>query len=80
VGKRRSEPGTAGDSEELDPRMNNAAVLTRRNGVIIQPFVGWSKKSGEWRRKAIGQIPGATRGTFHPIARYRKEQVIGRKT
>ena len=57
---------TAGDIKELDPRMQNAAVLARRNGVVIHTF-GLSKKSGEWRRKAFGQIPGATGGTFHPI-------------
>lgn len=52
--------------EALDPRMMSAAVIARRNDVVFHTF-GLSPKAGSWRREPLGQIAGATGGTYHPI-------------
>jgi hypothetical protein len=46
--------------------MMSAAMIARHNDVVIHTF-GLSPKAGLWRREAIGQIAGATGGTYHPI-------------
>jgi len=57
---------TSGDIKELDPRMKNAAVLAQHHDVVIHTF-GLSKESRSWRDRPLGQIAGATGGTFHPV-------------
>lgn len=59
------------NTAELDPRMKNAAVRARRNGVVFHTF-GISPASGLWRDRSLGQIAGATGGTYHPIANPRQ--------
>ena len=58
---------TDGNIERLDPRMKSAAVIAIRNGITFHTF-GLSQESEEWRDKAIGQIAGATGGSYHPVA------------
>ena len=55
-----------GNLEEVDPRMKNAAILARGQGIVFHTF-GLSPDSRQWRREALGQIAGATGGTYHPI-------------
>lgn len=52
--------------KELDPRMKNAAVRARGHGIVFHTF-GLSRDSSQWRERSLGQIAGATGGTFHPI-------------
>jgi hypothetical protein len=57
---------TAGDIKELDPRMKNAAVVAQLHEVVFHTF-GLSKESRSWRGRPLGQIAGATGGTYHPV-------------
>jgi Mg-chelatase subunit ChlD len=55
-----------GSLERVDPRMKNAAVSARGHRVVFHTF-GLSPNSRTWRAKALGQIAGATGGTYHPV-------------
>ena len=57
---------SGGSIEDVDPRMASAAIIAQRNNVVIHTF-GLSPKAKLWRRQALGQIAGATGGTYHPI-------------
>lgn len=55
-----------GNLEKVDPRMKNAAVSARGHRVVFHTF-GLSPNSRAWRAQALGQIAGATGGTYHPV-------------
>ena len=55
-----------GSIEDLDPRMKSAAVVARHHQIVFNTF-GLSPDSSQWRDQALGQIAGATGGTYHPI-------------
>lgn len=58
--------GLAGGIENADLRMKRAALRAQSHGIVFHTF-GLSPRSDGWRDKAIGQIAGATGGTYHPI-------------
>jgi hypothetical protein len=55
-----------GDLLKIDPRMKFAATVARNHGIVFHTF-GLSPDSRRWRDESLGQIPGATGGTYHPI-------------
>jgi Mg-chelatase subunit ChlD len=60
--------GLALDGRRLtvDSRMRNAAQRARNRGIVFHTF-GLSPDSPAWRSEALGQIAGATGGTYHPV-------------
>ncbi len=52
--------------ERLDSRMKNAALVARDHGIVFHTF-GLSEHSADWRGRSIGQIAGATGGSYHPV-------------
>jgi Mg-chelatase subunit ChlD len=55
-----------GNFERVDPRMKNAAITARVHEIVFHTF-GLSPDSKMWRRQPLGQIAGATGGTYHPV-------------
>lgn len=53
--------------QNLDARMARAARQALRHQIIFNTF-GVSADSGMWRRRSLGQIAGATSGTYHVVA------------
>ena len=64
--RRPNSVDAGGSIEDLDPRMKSAAVVAQRNRIVFNTF-GLSPNSSQWRNQALGQIAGATGGTYHPI-------------
>lgn len=64
--RRPNSVDAGGSIEEQDPRMKSAAVIAQRHQVVFNTF-GLSPHSSQWRDQALGQIAGATGGTYHPI-------------
>jgi Mg-chelatase subunit ChlD len=64
--RRPNSVDAGGSIEDLDPRMKSAAVVAQRNRIVFNTF-GLSPDSRQWRDQALGQIAGATGGTYHPI-------------
>ncbi len=64
--RRPNSVDAGGSIEHLDPRMKSAAVLARRHRIVFNTF-GLSPDSSQWRDQALGQIAGATGGTYHAI-------------
>jgi hypothetical protein len=46
--------------------MKSATVVAQRNRIVFNTF-GLSPDASQWRDQALGQIAGATGGTYHPI-------------
>jgi hypothetical protein len=46
--------------------MKFAATVARKRNIVFHTF-GLSPNSRRWRDESLGQIPGATGGTYHPI-------------
>jgi len=59
-------PEIDGTVRELDERMARAARQAHRHEIIFNTF-GISAESGMWRRRSLGQIAGATSGTYHVV-------------
>jgi hypothetical protein len=59
-------PGSPATKNAADPRMKNVAVLARERQIVFHTF-GLSPDSGTWRHRALGQIAGATGGTYHAV-------------
>jgi hypothetical protein len=64
--RRPNSVDAGGSIEDLDPRMKRAAVLAHKHQIVFNTF-GLSPESSQWREQALGQIAGATGGTYHPI-------------
>ena len=58
--------GNPATRRAADPRMKKAAVLAKGQQIVFHTF-GLSPESGAWRHHALGQIAGATGGSYHPV-------------
>lgn len=55
-----------GTIQYRDERMKSAALQARRHQIVFNTF-GLSEDSGMWRRQSLGQISGATGGSYHAV-------------
>lgn len=55
-----------GSIKNLDERMKSAALQARRHQIVFNTF-GLSEESAMWRNRPLGQIAGATGGTYHVV-------------
>jgi hypothetical protein len=60
------ERAVGGIVKEYDGRMQLAAKEALRHKIIFNTF-GLSAESESWRRRSLGQIAGATSGTYHVV-------------